>query len=65
MKNIEKLCSHCQLGQMIGEPRAVSGGLMHRMYRVSTNKGVYAIKQLNPDIMKRSKALGNMIFSET
>ena len=64
MKNIEKLCSYCQLGQMIGEPRAVSGGLMHRMYRVSTDKGVYAIKQLNPDIMKRPEALRNMVNSE-
>lgn len=31
----------------------VSGGFLHRMYRVDTDKGTFAVKHLNPNIMAR------------
>ena len=37
----------------------VSGGFMHRMYRVEASGRVYAVKRLNPEIMKRPDAMEN------
>ena len=65
MKRISKLCLKYNLGNMVAFPNMVSGGLMHKMYHVRTDKGVYAIKILNPDIMKRPEALANMVNSES
>lgn len=64
MDKIEKLCLKLGLGSLNKAPKAVSGGLLHKMYRMSTDKGEYAIKVLNPNIMKRPAALQNMINSE-
>lgn len=64
MTEIDNLFSKYNLGNIKGEPELVTGGLLHKMYRVSTDKGDYAIKLLNPDIMKRTEALTNMINSE-
>lgn len=64
MKRISKLCMRYNLGNIIDSPNMVAGGLMHKMYHVRTDKGEYAIKILNPDIMKRPKALANMVNSE-
>lgn len=50
---ITELCIKYALGKIIEEPKLVTGGLMHKMYHVSTDQGEYAIKLLNPDIMKR------------
>lgn len=50
------LMAQCRLGKLICPPLSVSGGLMHKMYRVETTRGVYAVKHLNPEIMKREKA---------
>lgn len=58
------LCEKYLLGEIQGEPRAVEGGLLHRMYHVVTNQKSYAIKLLNPDIMRRPDALKNMVNSE-
>lgn len=64
MIEIDNLFSKYNLGNIKGEPELVTGGLLHKMYHVSTDKGDYAIKLLNPDIMKRADALTNMINSE-
>ena len=64
MEKIEQLCKKYNLGNLKREPEMVTGGLMHKMYHVSTDQGEYAVKLLNPDIMKRTKALQNMINSE-
>ena len=63
-ERLHNLCKKYHLGTLIEFPEMITGGLLHRMYRVTTTSGQYAIKALNPDIMKRPKALGNMIFSE-
>ena len=46
------------------KPTRVSGGLLNRMYKVSTSTGIYAIKYLNPEVMKRPNAKNNHIFAE-
>lgn len=50
---ITDLISKCGLGAVMFPIEPVSGGLMHRMYRVSTDSGLYAVKHLNPEIMRR------------
>jgi len=60
----DKLCNMLQLGEIIGVPEAISGGLLHRMYRIETDQGKYAIKALNPQIMIRPTAMQSFINSE-
>lgn len=68
MKTIPDTTIISKIEQYIGTlqcpPIPVAGGLIHSMYHVVTPRGEYAIKQLNPDIMKRPEALQNMINSE-
>lgn len=61
---IEKLRNTLDLGQWTEAPEAIAGGLLHKMYAVTTTKGTYAVKVLNGEIMKRPEALRNMINSE-
>src|SRR5579862_922870 len=50
---IAQLCAACNLGRPATDPQPVSGGLLHRMWQLTTTQGTYAIKQLNPAIMGR------------
>jgi len=59
-----ELCEKLSLGEIINEPVQVKGGFLHLMYKVETNEGLYAIKVLNPQIMKRPPAMGHFILSE-
>ncbi len=61
---LNNLCKKTGLGNLQEEPVMVTGGLLHEMYCVVTESGRYAIKALNPDIMKRPDALQNMINGE-
>jgi len=61
---INKLLEKCDLGGLVDLPIRVSGGLLNRMYKVKTTKGTFAIKQLNPEVMKRKDSLNNHIFAE-
>ena len=63
-KLLEKLLEQCKLGKMLEMPIRITGGLSHRMYKVETDKGIYAIKELNSGVMKREKAYSNFVFSE-
>jgi Ser/Thr protein kinase RdoA (MazF antagonist) len=58
------LCNVLHLGEIVGVPEALSGGLLHRMYAIETTQGKYAIKALNPQIMVRPAAMQNLINSE-
>ena len=58
------LLEYLKLGTAIGEIEQVAGGLLHKMYRVKTDKGIYAVKVLNPEIMKRPAAWRNTVNSE-
>lgn len=61
---IDELMEFLNLGELIEKPKEVKGGLLHKMYCVTTSKGVFAVKVLNNEIMKRPCALNNTINSE-
>ncbi|MBP5491170.1 MAG: DUF4298 domain-containing protein [Lachnospiraceae bacterium] len=61
---IHKLMKHCGLGEFTAEITPVTGGLMHRMFKVRTESGTYAVKCLNPEIMKRPAARENYATAE-
>lgn len=63
-KNIEELIIKENLGNIIESINRVTGGLSHRMYKVITDKGVYAVKELNAGVMKRPDAYDNFLFAE-
>lgn len=52
------------LGAPIALPQRVTGGYLHKMYRLQTVTGTYAVKLLNPAIMKRPDAPGNFRRAE-
>lgn len=64
MEKLTKLCRLLQLGEVIAPPAPVSGGLLHKMFRVETTRGVFAVKILNPEVMTRPGALNNMRTGE-
>ena len=59
-----RLAHMCGLGTIIADIEPVTGGLMHRMYKVMTDSGVYAVKHLNPEIMKRPDVHENYARAE-
>ena len=63
-EKITKLMKRCGLGEVTTKITPVSGGLMHRMYKVRTDSGIYAVKRLNPEIMKRPTARENYAAAE-
>lgn len=63
-KKIERLIQENNLGNAIKNIEKVTGGLSHRMYKIETDKGIYAVKELNSGVMKREKAYSNFVFSE-
>lgn len=56
---LSRLMTQCALGKLYGEPEPVSGGFMHKMYRVATDKGVFAVKHLNREVMARPGVFEN------
>lgn len=64
ISKIERLILENNLGNKINNIDKVTGGLSHRMYKVETDKGIYAVKELNSGVMKREKAYSNFVFSE-
>lgn len=68
-KNVEilinTLLTDCGLGTIISPIESVPGGYLHRMYKVTTDRGIYAVKHLNPEIMSRPDALDNFERAES
>ena len=62
--NISALFRKYGLGDICGDIEPVSGGFMHRMYKVSTESEAYAVKCLNPEVMKRPGVLANFARAE-
>lgn len=54
-----------QLGKVLEIPVQVTGGFMHRMFKLVTENGKYIVKLLNPNIMKRPTAMGNYKIADT
>lgn len=63
-KLLAELINACGLGEIVADVESVSGGLMHRMYKVITSTGMYAVKHLNAEIMKRPDAHKNFARAE-
>lgn len=61
--NIEKFCEKYNFG-VVSNISKLSGGLMHRMFKVETDKGIFCVKVLNPEVMARDTAYDNFIVSE-
>ncbi len=61
---IVDLMIKCGFGAVIFPIETVSGGFMHRMYRVRTKSGIYALKHLNPEIMAREGVHDNFERAE-
>jgi len=61
---ISNLFSQYKLGDVTGDISPVSGGLMHKMYKVQTERETYAVKCLNPQIMKRPDVFENYARAE-
>ena len=59
-----RLLESLGLGAAVAPPAPVSGGLVHRMFRVVTDRGVYAVKALNPEVTARPGALQNIRDAE-
>ena len=62
--NIEKFCERYGFGKVINITK-ISGGLMHKMFKVETDNGIYCVKVLNPEVMSRKEAYGNFVVSES
>lgn len=60
----ETLCKSLELGSILEEPKQIAGGFLHKMYQLHTSSGKYAIKALNPEIMKRLGAKENFVNAE-
>ena len=56
---ISQLFETLSLGTVTAPVVPVSGGFMHRMYKVCTASHTYAVKHLNQEIMKRPGAMDN------
>jgi aminoglycoside phosphotransferase (APT) family kinase protein len=54
-----KLFDKLGLGAVTEPIVSVAGGYMHRMYKVVTAEGSYAVKHLNPNLMKRPEVMEN------
>ena len=63
-QKIKKLFEEVGLGNIAYPIESVSGGFLHRMYKVRAVKKTYAVKHLNPVIMKRPDAISNFTAAE-
>ena len=63
--HLKHLSQHFNLGQPVNAPERVYGGLLHIMWRLDTDKGSYAVKQLSKDIsLKNEQVIKNYELSE-
>ena len=58
-ETIIRLFESRRLGKVILPVSRVAGGFLHRMYRVDTDGQTFAVKHLNPGLMKRPGVMDN------
>ena len=63
-KLVESILSELALGSLVSPVVNVTGGLMHKIICAETTTGKYAIKLLNPAIMKRPDVFDNYKVAE-
>ena len=65
LNRLYEIAELLNLGKVAESPRPLSGGFMHSMFSLFTDRGKYAIKLLNPHIMARPDAMDNFLQAET
>lgn len=50
--------------ELLKPPVRLSGGFLHKMYKLETRQGTYALKLLNPFVMQRETAMANYAEAE-
>lgn len=63
-RQIQALFHGLNLGAITQSIEPLAGGLLHRMFRVISEKGKFAVKALNPQIMSRSDAVKKTVCAE-
>ena len=63
-KQLLNICNAFNLGAPRGDATPISGGLIHRMWKLDTNHGSFAIKELDATIMTRPGIHKSFIQSE-
>ena len=61
---ILELVNKCNLGNLLESPIRIEGGLLNKMFKVSTTKGNFAFKLINPEVIKRKEGIKNILFTE-
>ena len=61
---ISELANKCNLGCLLESPKRIEGGLLNKMFKVSTTKGNFAFKLINPEVIKRKEGIKNILFTE-
>jgi Ser/Thr protein kinase RdoA (MazF antagonist) len=65
MIDINGICHEFDLGDLLENPIIVNGGITNKIYKVITDKGIYALKIINKDnINNNSLLLNNIELSE-
>jgi hypothetical protein len=54
------ICKEYDLGIPASNPTKVTGGLIHKMWKIETQKGNFAIKEINSEISARPGVIENM-----
>lgn len=64
-EHLNLICKQMELGSLLKPAKRVYGGLIHTMWRIDTDKGCYAIKQLSKDVdLKNDEVVKNYELSE-
>jgi Ser/Thr protein kinase RdoA (MazF antagonist) len=55
LQYLKKLFNHLNLGQIAATPQSVTGGFLHRMWRVDAPAQSYAVKELDPGVVESAQ----------
>lgn len=61
---LKELFEYLEIGNITCEPTPVTGGLLHKVYKVIADKGIYAVKLLNDEIINRPNVIEKIEYSE-
>ncbi|MBQ4101589.1 MAG: phosphotransferase [Oscillospiraceae bacterium] len=61
---LQQIAREWDLGNLLSPPKKISGGLTHKMARLTTEKADLAVKLLSTEIMAREDAKGNFSAAE-
>jgi len=64
LDQIKIVCELYEIWNLLETPQVVFGWLLHSMFKINTDKWLFAVKILNNEIMKRPWVLENFNFSE-